>query len=357
MKFLIVTDTHYGARSDNPDFSKFFARFYNEVFFPYLDEHNITTVVHLGDVFDRRKYINFASLQASREYFFDQLASRNIDTHIIAGNHDTFYKNTNDVNSPGLLLGEYSNIKTYSTPAEVDFDGTNILLMPWICSGNYNDAMSAMQNTKSQILFGHFEISGFEMYKGSYNDHGFNMDIFDKFDMVFSGHFHHRSSRKNIHYLGTPYEITWSDYDDLKGFHVFDTDTRQLTFVPNPITMFHKVFYDDLNKNMDEVLVDDFSVHKGCIVKVIVKNKITPLWFDMFIEKLERAGIIDMQVVEDHLNLNLEDDDDIINEAEDTVTILNKYVEQLELSVSKSKVENLLRSLYNEAISMEYNTQ
>jgi len=351
MKIAIVTDTHFGARGDSPAFSDFFAKFYSRVFFPYLEEHNIDTVLHLGDVFDRRKYINFASLKHCKEYFFDELQSRNITAHIIAGNHDTFYKNTNEVNSPNLLLGEYKNIHAYDVPTEIELDGTNILLMPWICSGNYAECMNAMENTKSQLIFGHFEINGFEMYKGSFNSGGFEPNVFSKFDMVLSGHFHHKSSRQNIYYLGTPYEITWSDYDDPKGFHIFDTDTRELTLIQNPHTMFRKVFYDDLNKNMDEVLfAPDVA---DSIVKLVVKNKTNPIWFDMFVEKIEKGGVIDLQVVEDHLNLNLEDDSDIVNEAEDTITILNKYVDQLELNVSKPKLESLLRSLYNEAVSME----
>lgn len=354
MKIAIVTDTHYGARGDSASFSNFFAKFYSDVFFPYLDEHNITTVLHLGDVFDRRKYINFASLKHCKEYFFDQLAKRSIKTHIIAGNHDTFFKNTNEVNSPNLLLGEYENIHTYSSPTEVEFEDVKILLMPWICSGNYAECMKALDNTKSQLVFGHFEINGFEMYKGSVNDGGFEPNIFSKFDMVLSGHFHHKSSRQNIHYLGTPYEITWSDYDDQKGFHIFDTETREITFVPNPLRMFYKVWYDDVNKTMEEVIADDFNQYRESIVKVVVKNKANPYWFDLFIEKLEKCGVIDLQVVEDHLNLNLEDDTDIINEAEDTITILNKYVDQLELTADKVKLESLLRSLYNEAVSLEY---
>jgi len=354
LKIAIVTDTHYGARGDSVHFSNYFERFYSSVFFPYLDENNISTVLHLGDVFDRRKYINFASLKACRDYFFEQLKKRNIDTHMIAGNHDTFYKNTNEVNALDLLLGEYDNIKVYDTPQDVAFDGTDILMMPWICSGNYQDCMRAIDNTKAQILFGHLEISGFEMYRGSINDGGMDSVTFSKFDLVCSGHFHHRSSRNNINYLGTPYEITWSDFNDQKGFHIFDTDTRELKFIPNPLTMFRKVFYDDLNKNAAEVIVDDFSAYTNCYVKVIVKNKTNPMWFDMFIEKLEKANILDIQVVEDHLNLDLEDDDDIINEAEDTLSILNKYVDQFDAEVDKVKLENLLRTLYNEAVSIEY---
>jgi DNA repair exonuclease SbcCD nuclease subunit len=353
MKIALITDTHYGARGDSSQFSKFFAKFYNNVFFPYIDEHNIKAVIHLGDVFDRRKYINFLSLKECKEFFFDPLCSRNLDTYIIAGNHDTFYKNTNEVNSVNLLLGEYQNILTFYKPWVGNFDGTEIMLMPWICSGNYKDCMEAMDNTSAQVLFGHFEINGFEMYKGSFIDSGFDANIFSKFDVVCSGHFHHKSSKGNIHYLGTPYEITWSDFNDQKGFHVFDTDTRELTFIPNPYNIFHKIHYDDLDKKMEDVLNIDFAQYKDSIVKVIIRNKSNPYWFDLFIERLEAAGVIDMQVVDDHLNLNLEDDSDIINEAEDTITILNKYVEQLDLKADKQKLETLLRDLYSEALNLE----
>lgn len=353
MKIALITDTHYGARGDSPHFSKFFAKFYEEVFFPHLDKEGITTVVHLGDVFDRRKYVNFLSLKECRDFFFDPMKERNIQAYIIAGNHDTFYKNTNVVNSIDLLLKEYDNIKTFDEPHVQDFDGTNILLMPWICSGNYIDSMAMLETAKAQIVFGHFEINGFEMYKGSFIDSGFSTSIFQKYDLVCSGHFHHRSNKENIHYLGTPYEITWSDFNDPKGFHIFDTDTRQLTFIPNPYNIFHKIYYDDFEKEMPEVVNVDFSQYNDTIVKVVIKNKTNPYWFDMFVEKLEAVGIIDMQVVEDHLNLNLEDDQDIVNEAEDTLTILNSYVDQLDLKADKQKLENLLRNLYTEAMNLE----
>jgi len=191
------------------------------------------------------------------------------------------------------------------------------------------------------------------MHKGAFCDGGIDPEIFNKFDLVISGHFHTKSTRSNITYTGIPYEMTWSDFEDQKGFHIFDTETRGLEFVPNPLRMFHKLWYDDSTCSMDQIIVQDFSMYKDTIVKVIIKNKVNPVWFDLFIEKLEKAGLVDLQVVEDHLNLNLEDDSDIVNEAEDTLTILNKYVTQLELKADKTRLENLLRTLYNEALSME----
>ena len=352
MKIALLGDTHFGARGDNIHFHRYFKKFYDNVFFPYLEEHNINRVIQFGDIFDRRKYINFHSLQLCKEYFFDKLKEKKIPAWILTGNHDTYFKNTNNVNSPNLLLQEYDNLALINEPVDITIDGLDLLLVPWMCLDNHQMCMDAMKNTKSQIVIGHFEIKGFEMHIGAFCDKGLNEDIFNKFDTVLSGHFHHKSNRKNITYVGTPYEMTWSDFEDPKGFHILDTETREIEYVRNPYTMFHKVWYDDSNASMDEILAQDVEKYNGCIVKVIIKNKLNPVWFDMFIEKIEKSGVVDMQIVEDHLNLNLEDDEDIISEAEDTPTILSKYIDSLDIKADKKQLENLLRSLYNEALTL-----
>ena len=352
MKIAILGDAHIGARNDNLHFHSFFQRFYDEVFFPYLEQHNILHVVQLGDMFDRRKYINFQSLKLGRHYLFDRL-NQGYTTWALVGNHDTYYKNTNEINSLELLLDGYNNINVVNTPTEVEFEDKKFLLLPWICQDNEKQCMDAIHTTDADAIVGHFEIAGFEMYRGAVCDEGLSMDMFKKHPMVLSGHFHHKSSHQNIQYLGTPYEITWSDYNDQKGFHVYETDTGELTFIPNPFVMFHKVHYDDDNTTMEQVLSVDFKQYKGTIVKVIVRNKTNPHWFDMFIDKLEKAGVVDMQVVEDHFHLDLEADDDIVNEAEDTLTILNKYVDSMQIQGDRQRLDNLIRTLYHEALNVE----
>ena len=354
MKIGLITDTHFGARSDSDGFHSFFSDFYLKQFYPYLVEHGINEVIHLGDMFDRRKYINFVSLSKCREYFFLPSKKHGIKIHTIIGNHDTSYKNTNSINSPDLLLNEFDNIQCYYKPTDIVIDDLNIALLPWICTDNYTESMNFVQSTRAQVLLGHLEITGFEMYRGAVNnDHGYSGDIFSKFDIVMSGHFHHRSSKGNIHYLGCPYEMTWSDWNDPKGFHIFDTETRELTFIENQYKMFHKIHYDDSHNDMDTVLNLNTDALAGTMVKVIVHEKNNPYWFDMFIDKIEKTGVLDLQVVEDHLNLNLEDDSDIIDEAEDTLTILRKYTEQFGEKVDKSKLDNFLSDLYQEALSVE----
>ena len=245
MKLCILGDTHFGARGDSLDFHKYFRKFYNDVFFPYLKENNITTIIQMGDLFDRRKYINFNSLYLSRKYFFDELIANDLHMYTLIGNHDVSFKNTLEVNSPSLIIGDYQNIKVIQDFETITLDDLSIDVVPWICDENESEIFNKIKKSKSDICFGHFEIAGFEMDRGNICDTGIDKKLLNRYDVVLSGHFHHKSSDGNITYVGTPYEMTWADYSDLKGFHIFDTETREMVFVKNPYTMFNKILYDD----------------------------------------------------------------------------------------------------------------
>jgi predicted phosphodiesterase len=353
MKIALVTDTHWGVRNDNVAFHRYFDRFYSEIFFPYLRENDIKTIIHLGDIVDRRKYINFVSARALRKQFIEP-AMREFDTHIIIGNHDTFYKNTNSVNALEELywLNNNERFKWYDKATEVQFDSCKILFLPWICSENKEETMRLISSTDATVAFGHLEISGFAMYRGAVAHNGQDPNDFSKFDIVCSGHFHTRSSSGNIHYLGAPCEYTWSDFNDPRGFHVFDTETRKITFVQNPISMFKKIFYDDEDMMLEEIMEFDTESYKDTIVKVVVKNKTNPYWFDCFIEKLESSGVVDLQVVEDHMNLSLEDDQDIVDEAEGTLEIFHKAIDQMNVPF-KEKLYSAVAELHEEALTIE----
>ena len=228
MKVALVTDTHWGARNDSKVFAKYFSKFWKETFFPYIDKHNIDHIIHLGDIVDRRKYINYVTADNLKKDFINPLIQRDIKFWCLIGNHDIYYRNSLEINALDQLYGVDKNINLISKPKEITIDGCKLLLMPWICQNNWNDSWEAIKKSKSQIMMGHLELNGFEMHKGAVCETGLDLQEFSKFDMVLSGHFHHRSSSDNIYYLGAPYEITWSDYQDPKGFHIFDTQTREL---------------------------------------------------------------------------------------------------------------------------------
>ena len=350
MKIAIITDTHFGVRNDNQEFLDYFMRFYDHVFFPKLRELGITTILHLGDVVDRRKFISYVTLRRMREGFIDKLDG--YDVHVLVGNHDIPYKNTNDINAMRELFAGKPNIKLYMDPEEVSIDGCNILFLPWINQENYQQSIELINSTKAQIAMGHLEVKGFDMYRGMPSHEGFEPITFDKFDMVFSGHYHHMSRKGNIHYLGAPYEMIWSDWGDAHGFHIFDTDTRDLEFIKNPYQMFQKVWYNDENTTIEKLL-NPFPNVKNMQVKVIVQSKTNPYWFDLFMGKIYEDGALDATIVEDHRNMDAISDSDLVSEAEDTLTILSKYIQGLEIGVDKGDLEKLMHGLYNEALSME----
>jgi len=351
LKIALITDTHWGVRNDNQAFLDMINRFHGEVFFPYIKENDIDTVIHLGDIVDRRKYISYTTLRDMNKNFIEKCSKENLDLHILIGNHDVTYKNTNDVNSVKELYNE--DIRGYSEAQEVEFDGCKILFLPWINSENYEHSMSKIKGTTAEIVMGHLEIAGCLMQRGIVCEHGLNINTFRHFDMVMSGHYHTRSLTQNIQYLGCPYELTWSDYQDPKGFHIFDTDTRELEFIQNPIRMFHKVFYDDSSMSLEEISKTDFKEFAGSFVKVIKQTTNNPYWFDLYMDRLYKSNPMNIQIVDDHMNLDLDDDSDIVNEAEDTLTILSKYIDSMTTTVDKKKLDNLMRSLYTEALYVE----
>lgn len=353
MKIALVTDQHFGCRGDSLVFDSFFREFYESTFFPTLKERGITKVVDLGDTFDRRKFINFKILDSCKAYYFDKLAENGLEEWCIVGNHCTFYRNTNKINSPDLVLAGYPNIHVVSGPQEIEFDGTPILFVPWICDDNYNATMALLKSSRAQILFGHLEINGFEMYRGQPNVHGgMDPNVFNRFDIVYSGHFHHRSTKGNITYLGNPYEITWADYDDQRGFHIFDTETRELEFIPNPHRMFFKIIYNDQNKLINWSNIDT-SIYAGKFVKVVVERKTDIAKFDKFIDRLYNVSPTELKIIE---NIS-EYDDTLVDQdkvdVEDTVTMLDHYVDALETDLDKTRIKGYLRGLYNEAQALE----
>lgn len=350
MKLAIITDQHFGARNDSVSFLDYYQKFYDDTFFPKLIENNITTLLILGDTFDRRKYVNFLTLSRAKEMFFDKLEKLDIQVHMLAGNHDTYFKNSDTVNSVDLLLKEYSNVNVIDTPQTIYVDGQPICMIPWICADNHVDCLDEIKNTPASICMGHFEIAGFAMYSGMAAHDGLERSMFRKFVNTFSGHYHHKSSSDGICYLGNPYQLTWSDYGDVRGFHLYDALEYELEFVPNPNEMFVKVVYDDTNTNLQT----DYPTYTNKYVKVVVLNKTDPYSFDTFIENIHKVNPVDVTIVEDAIDLTDSGNDDIITQSEDTLTILNKFVDSVqEDNIDNSRLKGILHEIYVEALNSE----
>jgi hypothetical protein len=313
------------------------------VFFPTLEQYGITTVIHMGDAFDSRKSIDYQSLEWSKRVVFEPLSK--YDVHMVVGNHDSYYKNTNNTNSPELLLKDYPNVKTYSFPTEIKVDNLNVLLLPWICADNQEQSLKMIQKTKSKVVMGHLELQGFRVNRSLVMEHGLNANIFDKFKKVFSGHYHTRSDNGTVFYTGNPYEIYWTDVGDTRGFTIFDTETLEHTPINNPYRMFHNIYYEDTNYQ-----TFDTREYENKIVKVIVRKKTDTKKFEKFIDKLYNSNIAELKVIE---NFDIQENVEFeAFESEDTLSILNRYVEEAEVNLDKSIVQRLLQEVYQEACEL-----
>jgi hypothetical protein len=273
-----------------------------------------------------------------------------IDTHIIIGNHDTYFKNTNNVNAIENLYSSFDKVNEpfiYTKSTVVDFDGTPILFTPWICDDNYEHSMEMLRTAKADLCFGHLEIKGIEMQNGVINEHGLAKSDFNRFEKVVSGHFHKHTDDGQIFYCGAQYEMTWSDYKDPKAFHVFDTETREMTRVSNPLTIHKKIIYDDKKHDYTNFDIQPYHEH---FIKLIVLNKTNDEVFDKFVERLyNEISVHDLNIVEDYSDIKASVREDILEMGEDTVTFLNNYVDQLETDVNKTKLKEYLKSIYIEA--------
>jgi DNA repair exonuclease SbcCD nuclease subunit len=342
LKIAVITDTHFGVRNNSQQFLKHQVNFLQNVFFPTLQERGIEQVFHLGDLVESRTKIDINVAKVMREEFLDPL-NENYITNMIPGNHDSYFKNTLEVNAMNEFAGSYENIHVHNVPDSVH----GILLVPWICEDNYDICIKAIQQTKSTVCFGHFEINGCQMEKGRLCDHGLSQSIFNKFDVVASGHFHGRSKLGNIEYIGNPHQTTWSDWGDERGFNIFDTVTREFEFIKNPVSMFEKITYNDSEEvNMKPDML-------GKYVKIIVKIKNDPYKFEQFVNAVENSGAIETQVIEDVLDLGVENAEELIDNAEDVNSLLDSYVDALDLENRNEQVKKFIHELYMEAQLVE----
>ena len=345
----LLGDTHLGAKSGSGHFSRYFNKFFDNVFYPYLKEHNIKEVIQFGDLFDSRTTLSLKAFHASKNSWFSPLVENNIKMHVLVGNHDSYHKNSIHINSPELFVADAypDNVKVYSNPTVLNIYNQNFLMVPWICDENREDVYNFLKknNSTGNICCGHFEIDGFSMMRGIQSDGGLPKTLFENFQRTFSGHYHTQSydSYYRIQYIGTPYELTFADVDDPRGFHVFDTDTGEVTFIQNPYTMFSRIVY---NNGWD----GDINSLTDKLVKIVVESKSDLYEFDRFVDSVKLANAYDVKLLESVQYVQTENGQELV--VQDSLTIIDNYIDSLTTSVDKTKLKEYMRGLYAEAISL-----
>lgn len=350
-KIALITDLHIGARNDNSFIYNNMKKFYRDIFFPELEKRDIKSIINLGDTFDKRKSLNVQTLQNSKRDILDKMSE--YQCYFITGNHDVFFNSTLEINSTHAVLREYKNIRILDKPQTINVEGLNICIIPWIVKDNEDETFRELENTQAVICMGHLEIEGFEYYKNSVCKHGYSPKIFsEKFIRTFSGHFHKKSISSKISYLGSPYQTTWQEYEEVKGFHIFDTITFELEFVENPYRLFKEFIYpepiSDVEGNFIRVVVkdidsrtSDYDLYRESIYEAKPANLVTKI-----IDRVaaEHTDPVTGEVVLSDVNI---EDLNI-----DNLTISKKYIDSLENFDRKEDMKVLIEKLYMESISV-----
>lgn len=351
-KVAIICDTHAGIKNGSDVFLDYTERFYQNVFFPKCEELGIKRVLHLGDYFDHRKFVNLKVVQRNRQMFIEEVAKRGMEMDIIPGNHDVYWKNTNDLCTLTEQLSHYPFINIHMDPTILDIDGLKIAMLPWLTADNRDSSMDFIQTANAPILMGHLELAGFKYIAGtSILSHGMDAAPLKRFEMVLSGHYHSTSNSDNIRYLGAPFELTWSDADDPKYFHILDTDTRALSRVRNPHRLFRKLYYDDSQGNVS--LPKQLKTDSDVFVKVIVKGKKDPFLFDKYMEAIQSVNPLEVKIVEVFDGGDSDIDSDETASALDTTDLLSSYVDGFEIDLDKNRLKKQLLDLFIEAQSVD----
>ena len=342
-KICVITDTHFGARSDHQAVTKNMLEFFQNQFIPELKSRKIKKIVHCGDLFDKRKGLTTLSVTNFKPVL-DLLKEFDIDW--IIGNHDTYHVDHNNINS-SIFLREYDNLRVFKNATTVKIDNLDICYIPWITTENYDDTMNVIKNTKARIAFGHLEIKGFEFYTGSICKHGLDSKIFENFDSVYSGHFHKKSKSGQIAYLGSPYQTTWQEVYETKGYHILDIETLEMEFVPNRNNLFIEIRDKKELKTLD--LTDKF-------VRIVVsETEALEKEFKEFEENVseKKPASVTNKIVE---KVELKEDFNIDDETFDKMDIVNighEYIDSLVNFEYKEELKSVFGEIYKDAVNAQ----
>ena len=347
MKIAILGDTHFGARNSHQTLQHWQKRFYDEIFWPYIEENNISTVIQTGDYFDNRKFLNVQTIAFQDEVFIQKAQELNVTVHGIVGNHDIPYRYSLKNSSVDQILnkGAQTAATFYDKVTTIDFDGQSITFMPWICKDNYDECIEVIEKG-GDILLGHFEIEGFVMHPGAVSKEGIAYSDFKNWNQVISGHYHTQSVKGNVRYVGTPYQMSWSDSNTKHGFWILDTHDGSIQFKENPYRYFNRIVWKDGCEDVN------YDLLKDSFVKVSVEAKTDFELFETFIDRVNYNSPYELKIIESYEEYNEENVKDLI-QVSTTEDLIAEYIEDVATIDSTESIKKMMLDIYEQAVHLE----
>jgi DNA repair exonuclease SbcCD nuclease subunit len=252
--------------------------------------------------------------------------------YVIMGNHDLFYREKREINSMEFIR----NIPNIHIVNEwlVDDD---VAIIPWIVE----DEWKKIPEMKQKYIFGHFEIPYFKMNAMvDMPDVGtIQADHFVNQQYVFTGHFHKRQVRNNIHYIGNAFPHNYADAgDDERGLMILEHGGKPKYINWPNMPKYRQYKISSLLADTDRMLEKNMYVRVGLDIKISYEE--ANFIRETFIEKYK---LRELQLVPEQLD-----------QAESKPVTVEKFdsvdqivLKQLESVDSKTFDKNILMAIYN----------
>tara|TARA_R110000803_G_scaffold31638_4_gene70335 strand:- start:1714 stop:2757 length:1044 start_codon:yes stop_codon:yes gene_type:complete len=263
----IISDLHLGVHTNSSSWHNIaieWAKWLRDEF----RAQGIEDILFCGDWHHNRSEISVSTLQVSAD-----ILSIFEEFNIIAilGNHDIYYKHRIDVNSLSIFKGR-KNITIVDEPTAIEAFGKKISLCPW--------NTDPKDISKSDVVFGHFEIETFKMNEYKVCNEGVKIkSLLEKSPLIISGHFHTRHEKTygkgTILYVGNPFQMDFGDAGNQKGYHTLDLNTLEYEFKPNNISpRYEKLRLSELIE-YSSITPEVESLFKNNIVKLKLDKRIS----------------------------------------------------------------------------------
>lgn len=213
-KVAVFTDIHFGLKSNsnvhNQDCEDFVDWYISKA-----KEEGCDVGIFMGDWHHNRNNLNITTMDYSLRCL-EKLGQAFDAFYFFPGNHDLYYKDKRDIHS--VEFGKYiPGITIVHHPTTIG----NVTLCPWLVA----DEWKQIGKQSARYIFGHFELPHFFMNAMvQMPDHGeISLDSFEQYELGFSGHFHKRQHRQNMHYIGNAFPHNYADAgDDERGMMILE---------------------------------------------------------------------------------------------------------------------------------------
>ena len=353
-RIWFITDTHFGVRNNSNDWIEIMRDYFEKWFIPMIKENYKPgdILIHLGDVYDSRQSLNIKVLNLGVSIFESLSEIFKDGIYVIAGNHDLWGKNSNDVNSLKSIKW-IPRVNIIENPLTIRIGDKNLFMMPW--RANHEEESQTLENVEPHdILCCHADIRGLKFNKYTTVEEGASIEKLKKFKIVYSGHIHYSQKSQNIRMLGSPYELTRSDIDNPKFILLLDLDNmEEKVFVNNFSPKFKKLYFHDIIEKTPEEL---FPVFDNNFIDIMIDPSMSmKTQLSLLTEIIPSYKTINFHPWDPNQATTLSDQMfDSEGKQFDVLDFIKDYVSYLDEDDSiKDKMVNSLSKLYSIVLTQE----